>query len=168
MNRCFCPVCGCGCHDPVKRKDLWEEDGFLSEKDVYKCSEGHLWSFTIIRGFGGPLKNVWDNQGKTIGVTELNARSRVDKPFPFDELKLKDKVIRTWPGDLEPTEMVWHQDPEDRTFKVIKSKGWQFQRDNELPEDMTEGRFFNIKKGEYHRGIMGEGPLVVEIIRNPK
>ena len=47
--------------------------------------------------------------------------------------------------------LIWHTDQEDRTVTVLEGKGWQFQRDNELPLALTEGVNIFIPKGQIHR-----------------
>jgi hypothetical protein len=41
--------------------------------------------------------------------------------------------IRTFSKDVDPMELVWHQDDEDRTIEILEGKGWCIQRDNMLP-----------------------------------
>ena len=46
---------------------------------------------------------------------------------------------RTFSKDVDAMSLIWHTDQEDRTVTVLEGKGWQFQRDNELPLALTEG-----------------------------
>ena len=41
--------------------------------------------------------------------------------------------IRTFSKDVDPMDLIWHTDNEDRDIEVLEGEGWQFQRDNELP-----------------------------------
>ena len=61
--------------------------------------------------------------------------------------------IRTFSKDVDPMELVWHQDDEDRKIEIIEGKGWCIQRDNMLPRAMKEGETIFITKGEIHRVI---------------
>ena len=47
--------------------------------------------------------------------------------FPFNQIKEGDKIVREFKGDVDPSELIWHQDREDRTIKVIEANGWGYQ-----------------------------------------
>ena len=47
--------------------------------------------------------------------------------------------IRTFSKDVDPMELVWHQDSEDRDIEVLEGKGWELQMDNELPFELVKG-----------------------------
>jgi hypothetical protein len=65
--------------------------------------------------------------------------------FPFTEKDLGNRrFLREFKHNTDSEELVWHQDQEDRTVKVIKSGGWQLQMDNELPIYLQEGKSYNI------------------------
>ena len=65
-------------------------------------------------------------------------------------------------------DLVWHRDEEDRTIIVAEGLGWQFQRDNCLPELIREGDRIHVNAGEYHRLIKGDSDLIVTIIKEKK
>ena len=71
--------------------------------------------------------------------------------------------IRTFSKDVDPMELVWHQDDEDRTIEILKGKGWCIQRDNMLPRAMKEGETIFITKGEVHRILKGTTNLKIRI-----
>lgn len=77
------------------------------------------------------------------------------EPLPFSESYDEPSGcwIRIFPGDLDPMEMDWHWDEEDRIFEVISGSSWKFQRDNQIPHQMVPGMKISVKAGEYHRGI---------------
>ena len=53
---------------------------------------------------------------------------------PYIDLETTDKyIVREFSQNIDPIELLWHRDDEDRTVEVLKGEGWQFQRDNELP-----------------------------------
>ena len=85
------------------------------------------------------------------------------KNLPFYEVVKKEKRIRTFSENVKSHELKWHFDNEDRNVKVIESKNWLLQIDNELPESLIEGKEYFIPKGKYHRIIKGDGNLKVEI-----
>ena len=41
--------------------------------------------------------------------------------------------IRRFKGDVNPEDLIWHRDKETRLVTVIKSVGWKFQFDEQLP-----------------------------------
>ena len=47
--------------------------------------------------------------------------------------------IRTFSKDVNPEELVWHQDREDRMIEVLEGEGWSIQKDNMLPRMMKPG-----------------------------
>jgi hypothetical protein len=84
------------------------------------------------------------------------------KPYE-DQLNLFDKkFVRTF-FDVESEELIWHRDAKNRTVKVLKSDGWKFQMDNELPFEMKSGHLLEIEKETYHRLHKGVGELIIEI-----
>ena len=70
---------------------------------------------------------------------------------------------RTFSKDVDEMSLIWHTDQEDRTVTVLEGKGWQFQRDNELPLALSEGDNIFIPKGQIHRIIKGQTDLKLKI-----
>ena len=83
--------------------------------------------------------------------------------FPFKQFEENDKLIRVFEESIDASELIWHQDREDRTIKVIEANGWGYQLDNQLPLPLEDGQELFIPKMTYHRVIKGSGPLVVEV-----
>ena len=83
--------------------------------------------------------------------------------FPFKQFEENDKLIRVFEESIDASELIWHQDREDRTIKVIESNGWGYQLDNQLPLPLKKGQELFIPSMTYHRVIKGTGPLVVEV-----
>ena len=71
--------------------------------------------------------------------------------------------IRTFSSDVDEMDLIWHRDDEDRTIEVLEGKGWQFQRDNELPLELKEGDSIFIPRHQVHRVIKGETDLKIKI-----
>ena len=71
--------------------------------------------------------------------------------------------LRTFSKDVDPTELIWHQDKEDRTIVVIEGEGWAIQKDNQLPLELTEGDHIFIREGEVHRVHKGTTDLRIKI-----
>jgi len=74
-------------------------------------------------------------------------------------------VIREFSSEVDPMELVWHQDEEDRTIEVLEGEGWQLQRDNELPLALQEGDSIFIPMGQIHRVIKGNTNLKIQITK---
>ena len=76
---------------------------------------------------------------------------------------LDNSNIRTFSKNVDPMDLIWHMDDEDRNIEVLEGKGWQFQRDNELPLALSEGVRIFIPKGQIHRVIKGSTDLKLKI-----
>ena len=84
---------------------------------------------------------------------------------PYQNLSItRDCIIREFSSDVDPEELKWHQDDEDRMVTVLEcGKGWGFQYDNELPYELEPGDMLFIQRHEWHRVIKGEKNLVIRI-----
>jgi len=71
--------------------------------------------------------------------------------------------IRVFPKDVNPEELIWHQDKEDRRIKVLEGEGWRIQKDNMLPRMMKQGETIFIKEGRIHRILKGTTDLKIKI-----
>jgi quercetin dioxygenase-like cupin family protein len=74
-------------------------------------------------------------------------------------------VIREFSSEVDPMDLVWHQDEEDRTIEILEGEGWQLQRDNELPLALQEGDSIFIPMGQIHRVIKGNTDLKIQITK---
>jgi quercetin dioxygenase-like cupin family protein len=84
---------------------------------------------------------------------------------PYQEVMDKDNSrLREFKIDIDSTELVWHKDEKDRYVTILEGKGWQFQKDNELPFTLKEGDTIFIAKETYHRVIKGSSNLLISII----
>jgi len=82
--------------------------------------------------------------------------------LPFREQKTGDAIYeRTFSADVDPMDLKWHYDQEDRIVTVLEKTDWKIQFDNQLPMEMS-GEVF-IPKGIYHRVIKGSGPLRISV-----
>ena len=87
--------------------------------------------------------------------------------LPFEEEQISDNIfIRTFSTDVDEMDLIWHTDKENRFIKVLEGNGWQFQYDEELPFEMTDGLGFPVMKGQIHRVIKVLGPLKIELHKN--
>jgi hypothetical protein len=74
-----------------------------------------------------------------------------------------DFFLREFQHDVDEEELVWHRDRSDREIAVLSGNGWKLQMDDELPEELTQGRLYHINKMVYHRLIKGSGKLLLKI-----
>ena len=76
-------------------------------------------------------------------------------------------VIREFTVNIDPIELLWHRDNEDRTVEVIEcGPGWKMQLDDQLPQNLEPKTSIFILRHQWHRVIKGEGKLIVKIIKH--
>lgn len=84
--------------------------------------------------------------------------------LPYKDLEITNEyIIREFSQNIDPIELMWHRDDEDRTLEILKETDWMFQFDNSLPTFM-EGNIF-IPRHEWHRVIKGTNNLLVKIYK---
>lgn len=76
----------------------------------------------------------------------------------------KDTVIRTFDDSIDPIELKWHRDDEDRVVISTSKTNWMIQLEDELPRDLNTAIF--IERGQWHRLIKGTDILNVKIIKS--
>lgn len=77
-----------------------------------------------------------------------------------------NKFRRVFSESVDNGELKWHKDHFDRIVFVESGKGWKLQMDEELPQDLQEGRKYFIPKETFHRVIKGSGDLKIVIIED--
>ena len=88
---------------------------------------------------------------------------------PYQERILSENIVlRKFSQRVQPGQLVWHRDKENRLIEVLSGTGWLFQRDNKLPVILEEGDRIKVKAGEYHRLIKGDEDLYVKIYKEGK
>jgi len=89
----------------------------------------------------------------------------VDSGKPYIDLEITDEyIIREFGQNIDPIELMWHRDDEDRVVEVLNSgDGWQFQYDEKLPTKLKPNSRISILKHEWHRLWKGEGKLLLKI-----
>ena len=81
---------------------------------------------------------------------------------PYTDLETTDKyILREFSQNIDPIELMWHRDDEDRLVEIIGDTDWKLQLDNQLPTSMNEPIF--IPRHEWHRVIKGTGNLKLKI-----
>lgn len=83
---------------------------------------------------------------------------------PYIDLEVTDKyIIREFNEDIDPIELLWHRDDEDRLIEIIENTDWFIQLENQLPVSMNNPIF--ISRHEWHRTIKGTGKLRIKIYK---
>ena len=87
---------------------------------------------------------------------------------PYTDIETgPDYVIREFTVDIDPIELLWHRDNEDRTVEVVEcGQGWKLQLDDELPQNLEPKTSIFILRHQWHRVIKGKGKLTVKIIKH--
>jgi hypothetical protein len=81
---------------------------------------------------------------------------------PYKDIEVTNKyIIREFDDNIDPIELLWHRDDEQRLVEIIGETDWKIQLDNQLPTSMNQPIF--IKKHEWHRVIKGTGTLKLKI-----
>ena len=83
---------------------------------------------------------------------------------PYQEIKAEhNTVTRVFDESIDPIELMWHRDQEDRLIEAIEPTDWMMQLDNELPTLIDKPIF--IPRYNWHRVIKGTGTLTVKITK---
>jgi hypothetical protein len=81
---------------------------------------------------------------------------------PYTDIEVTDKyILREFSQDIDPIELMWHRDDEDRLVEIVGETDWKLQLDNQLPTSMNQPIF--IPRHEWHRVIKGTGNLTLKI-----
>ena len=85
---------------------------------------------------------------------------------PYREKKIdKRAYLREFSTEVDPGELEWHRDSEDREIEVVSGLNWKFQYDNCLPVTIKPGYKISVEKNEWHRIIKGDTNLVVRVFK---
>ena len=88
----------------------------------------------------------------------------VDSGKPYTDVEITDDyIIREFGENIDPIELMWHRDDEDRTVEILEDTNWQIQLENKLPTSLKDHIF--IPKHEWHRVIKGTGTLKLKIYK---
>jgi hypothetical protein len=81
---------------------------------------------------------------------------------PYKDIEVTDKyIIREFNETIDPIELMWHRDDENRLVEALEPTDWKVQFDNELPLSMDKPIF--IPRHIWHRTIKGTGKLKIKI-----
>jgi len=85
---------------------------------------------------------------------------------PYNDVLIDGDLIREFDQDIDPIELKWHRDQEDRLIEAIGDTDWKFQIDNQIPIEMKKTIF--IPRGVWHRAIKGTGSIKIRIKKYDK
>ncbi len=84
---------------------------------------------------------------------------------PYKDIEVTNKyIIREFNENIDPIELLWHRDNEDRTIEILGETDWKVQLDNELPTSLNQPIF--IPRHHWHRVIKGNGNLRLKIYKS--
>ena len=84
---------------------------------------------------------------------------------PYTDLEVTEQyIIREFDENIDPIELLWHRDDEDRTIEILEETDWLIQLDDSLPTSL-KGPIF-IPRHMWHRTIKGTGPLKIKIYKS--
>jgi ADP-dependent phosphofructokinase/glucokinase len=86
---------------------------------------------------------------------------------PYTDIEsTKEYIIREFNENIDPIELLWHRDLQNRKIEVIGKTDWKFQLEDQLPVILSENHIF-IPKHQWHRLIKGTtGTLKLKIYEN--
>ena len=128
--------------------------------------------FRVVEYEGKPYKPEMQaessaSQDLIAAVKEAIHRTRTASAEPYRDNQITENVrIRRFSESVRDEDLVWHRDERDRAITVLEGRGWQFQRDNELPREMRPGQVIEVRAGEWHRVIKGAGQLHTIILES--
>jgi hypothetical protein len=97
--------------------------------------------------------------------SDSNPVSQDSGDRPYKDLKKTDRyIIREFAQDIDPIELMWHRDDEDRAIEVLEcGEGWKFQYEDDLPINLEPETSIFILRHQWHRVWKGEGKLKIKI-----
>ena len=85
--------------------------------------------------------------------------------FPYNEIIISENSsLRGFTNRVDPEELKWHFDEEDRIIELIEETDWLFQFDDELPLSLNSPIF--IPQHKIHRVIKGTNNLKIKIAKH--
>ena len=92
----------------------------------------------------------------------MNGKNVKKMNKPYIDIEITDKyIIREFNENIDPIELLWHRDNEQRTIEILGETDWKIQLDNELPTSLNQT--IRIPRHEWHRVIKGTGTLKLKI-----
>ena len=95
---------------------------------------------------------------------DFDSTGLTEEKRPYKDLETTDKyILREFNENIDPIELKWHRDNEDRIIEIVGNTNWKLQLENQLPTSINQP--VRIPKGEWHRLIKGDGTLTLRIIK---
>jgi hypothetical protein len=114
--------------------------------------------------------NLTETQKETLTRIALGAATKEEieemkaKTKPYKDLEVTNEyIIREFDENIDPIELKWHRDNENRVVEIVGKTDWKLQLENQLPVSINQP--ISIPKGEWHRVIKGNGKLTLKIIK---
>ncbi len=58
---------------------------------------------------------------------------------PYIDIEVTDKyIIREFSENIDPIELLWHRDDEDRTVEILEDTDWKLQLEDQLPTSLKK------------------------------
>lgn len=84
---------------------------------------------------------------------------------PYTDIEITDEyIIREFDENIDPVELLWHRDDENRLVEIIGNTDWQLQLEDQLPTSLNTPIF--ISRHTWHRVIKGTGELRLKIYKS--
>ena len=84
---------------------------------------------------------------------------------PYRDLEITEQhILREFSDSVDPIELLWHRDNEDRTIEIVGETDWAIQLENKLPTSLNDRIF--IPKHQWHRVIKGTEKLLLKIYKS--
>jgi|TARA_R110002153_G_scaffold8762_2_gene37229 hypothetical protein len=84
---------------------------------------------------------------------------------PYRDLEITDQyILREFSDSVDPVELLWHRDNEDRTIEIVGETDWAIQLENKLPTSLNDRIF--IPKHQWHRVVKGTEKLLLKIYKS--
>ena len=81
---------------------------------------------------------------------------------PYIDIEVTDEyIIREFSESIDPIELLWHRDNENRAIEIVGETDWAIQLENKLPTSLNNRIL--ISKHEWHRVLRGTGSLRLKI-----
>ena len=89
----------------------------------------------------------------------------MDTGKPYTDIENNDfYIIREFDENIDPTELMWHRDDENRIVEIIGKTDWKVQLEDRLPTSLNKPIF--IPRHTWHRAIKGNGKLRLKIYKS--
>jgi hypothetical protein len=89
----------------------------------------------------------------------------VDTGKPYTDIENNDfYIIREFDENIDPIELMWHRDDENRIVEIVGNTDWKVQLEDRLPTSLNKPIF--IPRHTWHRAIKGNGKLRLKIYKS--